>query len=228
VAKRIGIIGGISHASTIKYYEFILKKYFAKNRDYHYPELVIFSMDLAKLTGFEDRGDLDGYVRYLVNAVESLQKAGAEFIVIAANSPHSVFEIVQKQAKIPLISIVEITAQEATRWGLKKLLLTGIKYTMQSPFYKDVFEKHGLTVITPTDEEQNEINDVIFKELVLGIIKDTTRQKLLDIIDKYEVDGVILGCTELSMILNQEDTPLRLLNTLEIHARAALDFALTD
>lgn len=228
MAKRIGIIGGISHASTIKYYEFILKKYFAKNRDYHYPELIIFSMDLAKLTGFEDRGDLDGYVRYLVNSVESLQKAGAEFIVIAANSPHSVFEIVQKQAKIPLISIVEITAEAAKRWGLKKLLLTGIKYTMQSPFYKDVFDKHGLEVITPSDEEQDEINAIIFKELVLGIIKDATRQKLLDIIGKYEVDGVILGCTELSMILNQEDTPLRLLNTLELHARAALDFALAD
>lgn len=228
MAKRIGIIGGISHASTIKYYEFILKKYFAKNRDYHYPELVIFSMDLAKLTGFEDRGDLDGYVRYIVNAVESLQKAGADFIVIAANSPHSVFEIVQKQAKIPLLSIVEITAKAAESWGLKKLLLTGIKYTMQSPFYKDVFDKHGLTVITPSDKQQDVINDIIFKELVLGIIKEETRQKLLDIIDQYEVDGVILGCTELSMILNQEDTPLRLLNTLELHARAALDFALAD
>jgi aspartate racemase len=225
VAKRIGIIGGISHASTIKYYEFILKKYFAKNRDYHYPELVIFSMDLAKLTGFENRGDLDGYVRYLVKAVESLQKAGADFILIAANSPHSVFDIVQKQAKVPLISIVEITAKEAEIWGLKKLLLTGIKYTMQSPFYKDVFAKHGLEVVTPSEDEQNVINDVIFKELVLGIIKDDTRQRLLDIINKYEVDGVILGCTELSMILNQEDTSLKLLNTLELHARAALDFA---
>lgn len=228
MAKRIGIIGGISHASTIKYYEFILKKYFAKKRDYHYPELVIFSMDLAKLTGFEDRGDLDGYVRYLVEAVESLQNSGVDFILIAANSPHSVFEIVQKQAKVPLLSIVEITAKSAESLGLKKLLLTGIKYTMQSPFYKDVFEQHGLGVITPSEQEQDVINEIIFKELVLGIIKDETRQKLLDIINKYEVDGVILGCTELSMILNQEDTPLKLLNTLELHARAALDFALAD
>lgn len=228
MAKRIGILGGISHESTIKYYEYILTKYYAKMRDYHYPEVIIFSLDLAKLTEFEDEGDMDGYVHYIASGVESLEKAGAEFIVMAANSPHSVFDIIQRRTKIPMISIVEVTAEEAKRLGMHKLLLTGIKYTMQSPFYKDVFTKHGMDVITPSEEEQEEINRIIFDELVIGIFRETTRKRLLAIITSYDEDGVILGCTELPLILNQEDTDIRLLNTLEIHARAALDFSLRD
>ncbi|MFC2164899.1 aspartate/glutamate racemase family protein [Acidobacteriota bacterium] len=228
MAKRIGILGGISHESTIKYYEYILTKYYAKMRDYHYPEVIIFSLDLAELTEFEDKGDIDGYVQYITSGIESLENAGAEFIVIAANSPHSVFDIVQRKTDIPMISIVEVTAKEAKMLGMRKLLLTGIKYTMQSPFYKDVFTKHGMDVITPSDEEQEEINRIIFDELVIGIFKEKTRQRLLEIINSYDEDGVILGCTELPLILNQEDTDVRLLNTLEIHARAALDFSLSD
>lgn len=228
MAKRIGIIGGISHESTIRYYEFILKKYFAKNRDYHYPEVVIFSLDLAKLVGFEERGDIDGYIRYLATAIKSLEKAGVEFILIAANSPHAVFDVLHKKASVPLLSIVEITAAEAKRLKMKKLLLIGIKHTMRSPFYQDVFAKYGMEVITPSDEEQEEINSIIFKEFVLGIYKNTSRNKLFDIINNYDEDGVILGCTELSLAINQEDIKVKLLNTLELHALAALDYSLKE
>ncbi len=228
MAKRIGILGGISHESTIRYYKFILKKYYAREKNYHYPEVVIFSLDLSKLIGYEERGDLDSYVRYLTEGLKSLEKAGADFVVMAANSPHAVFEIVQKRVSIPMLSIVEITAQKAQALGLSKLLLTGIKSTMQSAFYPDVFKKYGMDVITPIGSEQDEINDFIFKELVLGIQKESTRTRILEIINRYDEDGVILGCTELSLMLNQEDTPVRLLNTLELHALAALDYALSD
>jgi len=228
LAKRIGIIGGISHESTIKYYEYILKKYYARKRNYHFPEMVIFSLDLKKLMEFEDRKDMDGYIHYIREAIKALEKAGAEFIVIAANSPHSVFEVVEKMASVPMISIVEVTAREAEKWHMKRLLLTGIKHTMQSSFYQDVFNKHGMEIITPSEEEQDEINKIVFNELVLGIFKQETRAKLINMINNYEVDGVILGCTELPLILNQEDTEVKLLNTLVLHARAALDFALVD
>jgi aspartate racemase len=228
LTKRIGILGGISHASTIRYYEYILKKYYARRLDYHYPEVVIFSLDLAKLIGYEDRDDLESYVRYITSGLQALEKAGADFIVIAANSPHAVFDIVQKRVSVPMISIVETTAQRAESLGLKKLLLTGIKSTMQSAFYPDVFQKYSIQVLTLDEAEQDEINDAIFRELVLGIYKDSTRNRGLEIINGYDVDGVILGCTELSLMFNQEDTPLRLLNTLELHAQAALDFALTE
>jgi len=228
LTKRIGILGGISHASTIRYYEYILKKYYALRLDYHYPEVVIFSLDLAKLIGYEERDDLDSYVRYITSGLQALEKAGADFIVIAANSPHAVFDIAQKRVSVPMISIVETSAQRAEKLGLKKLLLTGIKSTMQSSFYPDVFQKYSIQVLIPDEAEQNEINDAIFRELVLGIYKDSTRNRVLEIINGYDVDGIILGCTELSLMLNQEDTPLRLLNTLELHAQAALDFALTE
>ncbi len=228
MAKKIGILGGISHTSTIRYYEYILKKYHARKRDYNYPEVVIFSLDLGRLMGYEDRGDIDGYVRYLASGAKALEKAGAEFIVIAANSPHAVFDIVQKRISVPMISIVDITARKAKALGLKKLLLTGIASTMQSSFYPDVFDKYGITVITPSEAEQGEINGFVFEELVLGIFKETTRKRIMEIIGEYDVEGVIVGCTELSLMLNQEDTPLRLLNTLELHAQAALDFALED
>lgn len=228
MAKRIGIIGGISHESTIKYYEYILKKYYARKRNYHYPEMVIFSLDLKKLMEFEDREDMDGYIHYIREGIKALEKAGAEFIVIAANSPHSVFEVVEKMASVPMISIVEVAAREAEKWDMKKLLLIGIKYTMQSSFYQDVFKKHGMEVITPSEEEQDEINKIVFNELVLGIFKKETRIKLINIIKNYKVDGVILGCTELPLILDQEDTEVKLLNTLVLHARAALNFALKD
>jgi aspartate racemase len=171
---------------------------------------------------------MDGYVHYIASGVESLKSAGAEFIVMTANSPHSVFDIVQKKTEIPMISIVDVTAKEAKRLGMRKLLLTGIKYTMQSPFYKDVFTKYGMDVIIPSEEEQEEINRIIFDELVIGVFREETRKSLLAIINSYEEDGVILGCTELPLILNQEDTEVRLLNTLEIHAQAALDFALAE
>ena len=228
MAKRIGIIGGISHESTIKYYEYILKKYYARKRNYHFPEMVIFSLDLKKLMEFEDSKDIDGYIRYIREGTKALEKAGAEFIVIAANSPHSVFEVVEKMASVPMISIVEVAAREAEKWEMKKLLLTGIKYTMQSSFYQDVFSKHGMEVITPSEEEQDEINKIVFNELILGIFKRETRVKLIKMIENYEVDGVILGCTELPLILDQEDTEVKLLNTLVLHARAALDFALAN
>ena len=163
MSKKIGILGGISHASTVRYYEYILKKYHARRRDYHYPEVVIFSLDLAKLIGFEERDDLDSYVRYLTSGLQALEKAGVDFIVIAANSPHAVFEIVQKRVSIPMISIVETTALRAEKLGLKKLLLTGIKSTMQSAFYSDVFQKYSIPVLTPDEAEQDEINDAIFR-----------------------------------------------------------------
>jgi aspartate racemase len=127
-----------------------------------------------------------------------------------------------------MISIVEVTAKEAKRLGMRKLLLTGIKYTMQSPFYKDVFTKYGMDVITPSEEEQEAINTIIFDELVIGVFREETRNRLLAIITSYDEDGVILGCTELPLILNQEDTDIPLLNTLEIHAQAALDYALAE
>ncbi len=223
--KRIGILGGISHASTIKYYETIIRKYFEKNNDYHFPEIVILSLDFQKFTDLENR-DKEGYVRYILKGVRSLESAGAEFVIMAANSPHAVFDEVKRRAKVPMISIVEATAKKAKTLGMKKLLLLGIKFTMRSSFHQDVCRKYGIDVTTPSEQEQDEIDRIIFKELVLNDVRESSRKRLLETIGKHKTDGVILGCTELPLILRQSDTKIRLLNTLEIHAEAALEHSL--
>ncbi|MEW5996116.1 MAG: amino acid racemase [Candidatus Micrarchaeota archaeon] len=226
MAKRIGILGGISHESTIKYYELILRKYFEKYRDYYYPEMVIFSLGFQKFTDFENNGDKEGYVKYIMEGIRNLENANVDFIIMAANSPHAVFEEVKKMAKVPMISIAEVTAAKAKQEELKKLLLLGIKFTMQSTFYKEVCKRYGIEVMTPSESEQNEINRIIFDELCIGKFKDESKMELLRIIDNYEVEAVILGCTELPLILKQKDSSKKLLNTLELHADAALDYAL--
>lgn len=224
--KRIGILGGISYESTIKYYELILKKYYEKYKDYYYPEIIIFSLNFQKFTDFENRNERK-YIEYIIEGIASLEKAGAEFVVMAANSPHAVFEEVEKRSNIPLLSIVEVTAHKAFENGLKRLLLLGIKFTMQSVFYQDVCKKYGITVVVPSDEDQDEINAIIFDELVIGVFKEESKKRLIDIINAYQVDGVILGCTELPLLVHQRDVGVPLLNTLELHAEAALIYSLS-
>ncbi len=226
-AKRIGILGGISHESTIKYYQYILTKYYEQARDYYYPEIVIFSLNFQKFTDFENR-DKEKYIEYITEGIGALEKAGADFAIMAANSPHAVFEDVKKRSNIPLLSIVEVTAEKAYQERMKTLLLLGIKFTMQSSFYQDVFERSKITVRVPSQREQDEIDSIIFDELVIGIIKEESKKRLLQIIKEYRVDGVILGCTELPLILHQEDTDVNLLDTLELHAEAALNYSLSS
>lgn len=224
--KRIGILGGISHESTAKYYELIHEKYYRLKGDYHYPEVIVYSLDFQRFTDYENQGDMEGYVGYIMEGIHALERAGADLIVMAANSPHAVFEEAERRSGVPMISIAEVTARKAREAGMKRLLLTGIKFTMRSGFYQRVCERHGLEVITPTMEEQDRIDGIVFDELVVGVFRDESRQELLGIIDGYEVDGVILGCTELPLILNQEDTDTPLLDTLELHVEAALEYSL--
>jgi aspartate racemase len=226
MVKRIGILGGISHESTIEYYKCILNKYRKKFKNYHYPEIVIFSLNFQKFTDFEDNTDTRGYANYIMEGIGCLENAGADFILMAANSPHAVFEEVRKKAKVPLINIAEVTANKAKEQGLKKLLLLGIKFTMQSTFYQNLCEQKGIEVITPSESEQDESNRIIFGELCVGNFKVDSKRRLLGIIDNYDVEGVILGCTELPLFLKQEDSDKTLLNTLELHAEAALEYAL--
>lgn len=215
----------MSYESTIKYYELILEKYFEKYKDYNYPEIVIFSLNFQTVIDLEHSDDTQKYVEYLMEGIHSLENAAVDFILMAANSVHAVYYELHKHSKVPILSIVEVTAKTAKKENLKKLLLMGIKFTMQSTFYQEQCKEIGINVITPSLKEQNEINRIIFEELVIGIFKNESKGKLLEIIKNYEVDGVILGCTELPLIVKQRDINIRLLNTLEIHVKAALNLA---
>lgn len=222
--KTIGIIGGISPASTIKYYEKIVDLYYEKNKDYYYPEIKIHSLDFQYFTDLENNQQTEDYIDYISNSIYSLEKSGVDVIIMAANSPHSVFNQVAFNANVPMISIVEETVKNALKYNLKNVLLTGINYTMKSTFYTDIFEKNGIKLLVPSDQEQDEINTIIFDELVINKITDQSRQRILEIINKYPIDGVILGCTELPLLIHQETCPVRLLDTMTLHVEAVLNF----
>lgn len=226
--KRIGILGGISHESTAVYYTRLHSAHFARTGNYHYPEVVIYSLNFQRFTDYEDQGDLAGYVAYIMTGVTALTQAGVDFILMAANSPHAVFDQVAAQSSVPMLSIVEVTAQAAHRQGLQSLLLLGIRFTMQSTFYQEVCARHGIAVTTPAVADQERINQIIFDELVVGEFKDASRQELLAIMARHRVDGVILGCTELPLILRPTDAPLPLLDTLTLHVQATLDYAAVE
>jgi aspartate racemase len=219
-------LGGISHESTAVYYQRLHAEYFARRQDYYYPEVIVYSLNFQRFTDYEDRGEMGPYVEYILQGLDALQRAGADFALMAANSPHAVFPQVAAQTTLPLLSIVEVTAKAAQARGLRRLLLLGIRFTMQATFYADVCARYGIDVITPDTDEQNIINRIIFEELVVGNFRAESRQLLLRIIEQYAVDGVILGCTELPLLLRASDTTTPLLDTLTLHVKAAVDYAL--
>ncbi|GAG80744.1 unnamed protein product [marine sediment metagenome] len=224
--KKIGILGGMSYESTIKYYDLILQKYHDRYQDYYYPDILIYSLNFQKVIDYELGDDEGIYVNYLMTGINSLQNGRVDFIIMAANSPHAVYDKLVQRSKVPILSIVEVTAEKAQQENLRKLLLLGIKFTMQSSFYKEYFAKSGMEVITPLDSEQDIINTIIFDELVIGKFTKESKEILLKIVNDYEVDAIILGCTELPLILQQNDTDVILLDTVELHVEAALNYCL--
>lgn len=226
--KKIGILGGISLASTIHYYKTITDLYYEKYYDYYYPEILINSLNFQYFTDLENQHKVEEYQSYILEGLKNLKKAGADFVIMAANSPHSVLESIIDKIPLPIISIVESVAKEAKQKGLKRVLLTGILYTMQSDFYQKGFNKYDIEVVVPNDYEKQIIENIIFKELVINKVSNESKQQFLDIINHYDVDGVILGCTELPQLIGPEDTNKLLLNSLEIHCQSTLNYALDD
>jgi aspartate racemase len=228
MAKRIGILGGISHESTAAYYTRLHHKYYEKYGNHYYPEVVIYSLDFQKFTDMEDQNQTADYIDYILSGIVGLHKAGADYALMSANSPHAVFPEVSARSPVPMLSIVDSTIRRAETLGLKKLLLLGIRFTMRKNFYAGAGLDRGIEVITPTEADQALVNEVIFNELVIGEIKESSRARLLELISGYEVSGVILGCTELPLLMRGGDCQLPLLDTMDLHVEAALDFALAQ
>jgi len=226
-SKRIGILGGMSYKSTIKYYELILEKYYEKEHNYFYPEIIIFSLNFQKLINYELMGNKNEYVKYLMEGIKILENSEVDLIIMAANSPHAVFDELKTQTTVKILSIVEATAEKAKEEKVEKLLLLGIKFTMQSTFYQDYFKKLGMELITPREEEQDEINKIVFDELVIGLFKLQSKKRILEIINNYNVEAVILGCTELPLLIKQEDLKIKLFDTVDIHVNSTLDYFLS-
>lgn len=224
--KKIGILGGISSASTIDYYSEILNLYYNIKQDYYYPEITIESLDFQYFTDLEDQNQMEEYVGYIINGIKNLEKTGCDIIIMAANSPHSVLSSVRKEISTPIVSIVESVRDFALRKHMKKLLLTGIKYTMEHSFYQTEFQKYGIELIVPNKIEREKINAIIFDELSRGIITTISQNEFQRIIKKYlegsKIDGVILGCTELPALVGNLIQPVPFINSLELHCEDTL------
>lgn len=222
VYKRIGILGGMSPESTAEFYSVLAQKHYDQHHDYEYPEIVIFSVNFARMIDLQEAGDHQKYAAELVKGIRALERAGVELITMASNTPHMVLDLLRSETKVPILGIPECVVAKAKDLGIKNAILLGTKFTMQATFYQEAFANSGIDVIVPSESDIIEINRIVYDELVIGEFKDESKHKLLDIVSKYPIDGVILGCTELPLILRPKDTPLILLDTIDIYADATL------
>ena len=223
--KIAGMVGGIAPGSTVEYYREFIALCRERMPDGSYPPVIINSIDLKKMLDLIGANQLAEVTEYLTGEVARLARAGAEVGLLASNTPHIVFDGIQKRSPIPLISLVEVTCAEAKAQGLKRLGLFGTRFTMQGRFFPDVFAREGIKLVLPSSEEQLFIHDKYMNELVPGIFRDQTRQGLVAIVDRMKrqegIEAVILAGTELPLILRDGTASgVPLLDTTKIHVRA--------
>ncbi|MBZ2199870.1 MAG: amino acid racemase [Lentilactobacillus hilgardii] len=229
--KKVGIIGGIGPEATITYYQSIIKD-FQKRLGTHaqLPELVINSINMYKMFDMLEKKNFGEVVDYLSDAVEALEHAGADFVVMCGNTPHIVFNEIQENVNIPMMSMVETSYQRAAELGLKNLGLLGTKFTMENDFFKKPFIKNDLSIQVPNKDQLDYVHHKIVTELENGIVKEATRQQLITIVNEMirtrHIDGVILGCTELPLILSDEDFNVPVLDIAQIHIQKIVDHIL--
>lgn len=229
--KTIGLIGGMSWESTVTYYQIINRIINKELGGLHSAKILMYSVDFAEIEECQSSGDWEKSADILSAVAQNLEKAGADFIVICTNTMHKVAPQIQSSINIPIIHIAESTAAELKRQNIPKVALLGTKYTMKQDFYKAKLESSGIEVLIPDEQGIEIINTVIFNELCLGIISELSRRKFHDIIEKLGkqgAQGVILGCTEVGMLINQDDTDLPVFDTTLIHAKDAARLALED
>jgi aspartate racemase len=230
MSKRIGILGGMSPESTSEYYEHITRTYTKRFGDYGYPEIIIYSVSFQPYVDWpnEDRWDL--VAQGLSEAAQRLEAAGADFIIIATNTMHLVFDQVQASVNVPMLSLLEAVSEAILARGKKTVGLLGTNFTMEKTFYQDALARKNIAVLIPDADDREYVNDVIYNELVAGQIRDESRAGFVAIIKKLVargVEGVILGCTEIPLLVSEADAGIPLFDTTAIHAEAALNYALS-
>ena len=222
--KTIGLIGGMSWESTSTYYQIINETIKEKLGGFHSAKLILYSVDFAEIEECQANGQWDKSADILSDAAQSLEKAGADFIVICTNTMHKISPQIQVRISIPIIHIADATADVLKKNNIKKVALLGTKYTMTQDFYKERIENQEINVIVPTEHDIELINSVIYNELCLGEISDISRKQYIHIIDELQArgaQGVILGCTEIGLLIKQSDCALPVFDTTQIHAYAA-------
>lgn len=228
--KTIGLVGGMTPESTRVYYDLLIRGARKPGADpLRNPEIIIYSIDLAELVEIQRAGDREGVVRYLADILERLRVAGAEIGAFTANTPHAYLDEVRAATSLPLVSIVTATRDVAANMGLGRTLLLGTRTTVEAGMYPNELERAGIDVVLPDEAEREFLDDIIYGDLAIGRISQAVRQRCLGIcgrsIDEESIDSVILGCTELPLVISADDLPTKVLDTTVIHAAAILEAA---
>ena len=227
--KTIGLIGGMSWESTVTYYKIINETVKEKLGGLHSAKCILYSIDFQEIEECQANGNWEKSGEILGEAAYNLEKAGADFIVICTNTMHKVVNQIKEKISIPILHIAEMTAEKILEKGLKNIALLGTKYTMEQDFYKSKLIEKGINVIIPDKNDIEIINEVIYDELCLGTINSDSKKKFLEIVDKLRskgAEGIILGCTEIGLLIKNEDTDVPLFDTAVIHAEEAAIYSI--
>ena len=227
--KKIGLVGGTGWVSTLDYYRYFNELVYKNTNGECTAEVIINSVNYPAIAKLTAAGNWDEIAKIITDAALALQTAGATCILLGANTMHNIAPQVRSAINIPFIHIAEETGKEILKKGIKKVALLGTKYTMQLPFFKDVLANMGIETIIPNESDIEIINEGIYKELALGIVTTQTKEKYLNVMQKLKeagAEGVILGCTEIPLLIKESDFNLPLFDTTFIHASAAVQFSL--
>ena len=229
--RTIGLLGGMSWESTCSYYKIINEEVRNRLGALHSAKLVLYSLDFADISELQHRGDWDGATKELIHGAERLSAAGADCLVICTNTMHKVADAVSSAIRIPLLHIADATAQRLNKYKISKVGLLGTRFTMEQDFYRNRLIDKGLEVVIPKEASREIVHKIIYEELCKGQIISNSREQYRSVIKDLIIDGVegvILGCTEIGMLVDQSDSDVPLFDTTRIHAEAAVEFALKD
>jgi aspartate racemase len=230
--KTIGLIGGMSWESTVPYYRIINETVRERLGGFHSAKIILYSVDFHEIEILQHSGAWDEAGRMLAQAARSLEAAGADFIVLCTNTMHKVANFIERAVSIPLFHIADPTAQEIKQAGLNRVGLLGTRFTMEQEFYRGrLRDQHHLDVLIPDDADRGVVHKIIYEELCLGVVRDASRAEYRRIIERLVdqgAQGVILGCTEISLLVGQSDSPVPLFDTTRIHATKAAEWALSE
>lgn len=229
--QTIGLIGGLSWESTVDYYRYINTMVHEKLGGLHSAKCLMYSFDFDDIAVLQMAGDWKKQTELMIEAAVKLEKAGADLLVICTNTMHQMAPEVQAAVSIPLIHIADATAHAIQRQGLTKVGLLGTRFTMEQNFYKDGLKRHGISTLIPDADDRQTIHTIIYQELCKGILSPESKAACLDIVSRLTsrgAEGIVLGCTEIPMLIKQEDTPVRLFDTTYIHAREVASYVFQE
>jgi aspartate racemase len=227
--KTIGIIGGITWLSSIDYYRILNEMVLERTAGVDSAKIILYSLNFGEIKTLTEAGNWNELTRITCEAAKRLEQAGADCILIGANTMHKIADTIQASVKIPIIHIAEVTAQSAAQAKLKKVALLGTKYTMRLDFYKEKFARQNIATIIPHDDDVEYLNYTIYNVMGKGIFTDEIKHRLVQMINELidrGAEGIVLGCTEIPILIKQEDCTVPVFDTTALHARAAVDFVL--